>query len=33
MNGELMGLALLAIVLVSTLSVLAELHGGSNDVQ
>jgi len=27
-NGELMGLALLAIVLVSTLSVLAELHGG-----
>jgi len=32
-NGELMGLALLAIVLVSTLSVLAELHGGSNDVQ
>ena len=32
MNGELMGLALLAIVLVSTLSVLAELHGGSNDV-
>ena len=33
MSGELMGLALLAIVLVSTLSVLAELHGGSNDVQ
>jgi len=32
-NGELMGLALLAIVLISTLSVLAELHGGSNDVQ
>jgi len=31
-NGELLGLALLAIVLVSTLSVLAELHGGSNDV-
>lgn len=28
MNGEVMGMALLAIVLVSTLSVLAELHGG-----
>jgi len=27
-NGEVMGMALLAIVLVSTLSVLAELHGG-----
>lgn len=33
MNGELMGLALLAIVLVSTLSVLAELHGGQDDVR
>jgi hypothetical protein len=32
-NGELMGLALLAIVLISTLSVLAELHGGQDDVR
>lgn len=32
MSGEVMGLMLLAIVLVSTLSVLAEIHGGENDV-
>lgn len=33
MTGEVMGFVLLAIVLVSTLSVLAELHGGSDDVR
>lgn len=32
MTGEVLGLILLAIVLVSTLSVLAEIHGGENDV-
>jgi len=32
-TGEVMGFVLLAIVLVSTLSVLAELHGGSDDVR
>jgi hypothetical protein len=32
-SSEVMGLALLAIVLVSTLSVLAELHGGQDDVR
>lgn len=32
MSGEVMGLMLLAIVLVSTLSVLAEIHGGQDDV-
>jgi hypothetical protein len=32
-TGEIMGFVLLAIVLVSTLSVLAELHGGSDDVR
>ena len=33
MSGEVMGLILLAIVLVSTLSVLAEIHGGRDDVR
>lgn len=33
MNGELMGIVLLAIVVTSTLSVLAEIHGGSDDVR
>jgi hypothetical protein len=33
MSGEVMGLMLLAIVLVSTLSVLAEIHGGQDDVR
>jgi hypothetical protein len=33
MSGELLGLMLLAIVLVSTLSVLAEIHGGQDDVR
>ena len=33
MSGELLGLILLAIVLVSTLSVLAEIHGGHDDVR
>lgn len=33
MTSEAMGLILLAIVLVSTLSVLAEIHGGQDDVR
>ena len=33
MSGEVMGLMLLAIVLVSTLSVLAEIYGGQDDVR
>lgn len=33
MSGEVMGLMLLAIVLVSTLSVLAEIHGGQDDIR
>ena len=33
MSGEAMGLILLAIVLVNTLSVLAEIHGGQDDVR
>ena len=33
MNGELIGIVLLAIVLTGTLSVLAEIHGGKDDVR
>lgn len=33
MSSEAMGLMLLAIVLVSTLSVLAEIHGGQDDIR
>ena len=33
MSGEVMGLMLLAIVVISTLSVLAEIHGGQDDVR
>lgn len=33
MNGELLALAMLATVIATTLSVLAELHGGQDDVR
>jgi hypothetical protein len=33
MTSESMGLMLLAIVLICTLSVLAEIHGGQDDVR
>jgi hypothetical protein len=32
MSGFVIAMALLAIVVISTLSVLAEIHGGENDV-
>lgn len=33
MSGFVIAMALLAIVVISTLSVLAEIHGGENDVR